>query len=94
MQLKKSTFWEYDVSTLDATTDYQMIIPRILMRGKYEDWLEMRRFYGDKKIIEVLKNVRYLDKKSLHFVSTLFNIPKEEFRCYTTRQSDPILWDF
>ena len=94
MKLHKSTFWEYDLKTLDPVADFHTIIPRIAMRGTYDEWLELRKFYGDEKIIEVLKQERYLDQRTLHFVSSLYNIPKEEFRCYTMRQSGPILWEY
>jgi hypothetical protein len=89
MQLTKTTFWEYDIDKLNPATDYYTIIPRIAMRGTYTEWLELRKYYGDKKIIEVLKQERYLDKKTLHFISSLFDIPLTEFRCYTERQLHP-----
>jgi hypothetical protein len=94
MKLDKSTFWEYDITTLNPAEDYATIIPRIAMRGTYNEWLEMRKYYGDEKIIGELKQVRYLDTKTFHFISSLFDIPKEEFRCYIMKQSNPEPWDF
>ena len=94
LKLKKETFWEYDINSLNPAEDYATIIPRISMRGSYDEWLEMRKYYGDEKIIQVLKQVRYLDAKTLHFISSLFDIPKEEFRCYIMKRLNPVPWDF
>jgi hypothetical protein len=93
MQLKKSTFWEYDVATLDPAEHCKTIISRIAMRGDEYEIREMRRFYGDEKIKEVLLQVRYLDKYALSLFSNIYNIPKEKFRCYIWKQSNPIHWD-
>jgi hypothetical protein len=93
MQLEKSTFWEHDISTIDLQAHYKAIISRIAMRGNEFEIREMRRFYGDEKIKEVLLQVRYLDKYSLSLFSNIYNIPKEKFRCYIWKQSNPTHWD-
>ena len=93
LTLEKATFWEYDISTLSPENSYKTIIPRIAMRGSEYEIREMRRFYGDEKIKEVLLQVRYLDKYSLSLFSNIYNIPKEKFRCYIWKQSNPTRWD-
>ena len=94
MKLNKSTFWEYDIAKMNPEEDFYTIIPRIAMRGTYNEWLAMKKFYGDTRIKQVLKEERFLDKKTLHYFSILYNIPKEEFRCYTMKQLDPTPWDY
>ena len=94
MKFSKTTFWEYDISKLDADTAFNTIIPRIAMRGDEFEIREMRRFYGDEKIKEVLTTVRYLDKYTLSLFSNIYNIPKEEFRCYILKQLNPTPWDY
>jgi hypothetical protein len=93
MQLNKSTFWEHDISTIDPEAHYKAIISRIAMRGDEFEIRGMRRFYGDEKIKEVLLQVRYLDKYTLSLFSNIYNIPKEKFRCYIWKQSNPTHWD-
>ena len=93
MKLNKSTFWEYDISKLDVVAHFATIIPRVAMRGDVEELREMRRFYGDEKIKEVLTQTRYLDKYTISLFSNIYNIPKENFRCYILKQLNPPLWN-
>ncbi len=92
MKLKQSTFWEFDVAKLDLEGSCKTIIPRIAMRGTVDEIREMRHYYGDEKIAEVLKAVKYLDNLTLSLFSNIYNIPVEEFRCYTEKQLTPQLW--
>ncbi len=92
MKLKQSTFWEYDIQTLNADTDFYTIIPRLAMRGTVDEIREMRSYYGDEKIAEVLKAVKYLDNHTLSLFSNIYNIPVDQFRCYTEKQLNPQLW--
>jgi hypothetical protein len=92
MQLSKSTFWDSDLSNVDFEKSASFIISRILMRGGLDEWNEVRRFYGDEKILQSLLRVRYLDKKSLNFVSNFYHTPKEKFRCYNYQQLNQVPW--
>ncbi len=85
--LNKSLFWDIDTATLDYQKHARFIIERVLTRGNWTDWQVLKSFYGLQKICDEALQIRYLDKKTLNFCSVLFNINKEEFRCYTTVQS-------
>lgn len=88
-QLSQALFWDVDFKKLDIDKYWQSTIVRIAERGTWEQWQAARRYYGDKKIIDAVVNVRWLDKKTHNFLSVVYNIPLEKFRCYTTRQSSP-----
>jgi hypothetical protein len=92
MQLNKSTFWDCDLSAVDFDKSAGFIVARILMRGGLDEWNEVRKFYGDEKVLQALRRVRYLDKKSLNFVSNFYNIPKEKFRCFNYQQLNQVPW--
>lgn len=94
MKLRQSTFWEFDVAKLDLEGSCKTIIPRIAMRGDEFEIRELRRYYGDEKIKEVLTTVMYLDKYTISLFSNIYNIPKEEFRCYILKQSNPVPFDY
>lgn len=64
------------------------------MRGNVEELRDLRKFYGDEKIKEVLLSERYLDNHTLHFFANLYQIPIEKFRCYTEKQLNPQLWPY
>jgi hypothetical protein len=94
MQLSKVIFWDIDFDKLDYEKHRNYIIEKVLMYGKITDWRAIQAYYGNEMIKEVALNIRSLDAKTLAFVSGIFNIPKQQFRCYTTQQSIPTHWNY
>lgn len=94
MQLRESLFWDTDIKKIDFQKHKTEIITRILMRGWLEEFNEMLAFYGKETVRNVVLDTRYLDKYSLAFCTTIFDIPKTEFRCYKLAQLNPQHWDF
>ncbi|MCU0432207.1 MAG: hypothetical protein MUC87_01985 [Bacteroidia bacterium] len=92
MQLSREIFWDTNYDTINWEQNYQWVICRVLDRGGIEDFRAIRKFYGDKKIIEAAKEARYLSRKTVHFVSAIFNVPLNEFRCYNLMLSQPEQW--
>ena len=43
---------------------------------------------------EIVKNLRYMDKKTLKFSSIYFHIPITEMKCYIWQQSNPSHWNY
>ncbi len=87
-------FWDIDKNKLDFEKSQKFIIQRVLDYGLINDWQIIYNYYGLKKIGEISTTIRDLDKKSISFIATLSNIPRENFLCYTTKQSTPKHWDF
>lgn len=92
--LSPHLFWDVDSSKLDMEKNKTLIIQRILEYGLMSDWELIQSYYGIQKIASTLIQIRSLDKKALSYISLLSGIPKNEFRCYTTKQSIPLHWDF
>ena len=93
-KLSQWLFWDIDLTQLNPEKHAGQIIEKVLTRGDISDWHEIRVYYGMSRIAEEAKKLRYLDDVTLNFVSRLFNIPKEEFRCYIMNQSQPGPWKF
>lgn len=92
--LKRSYFWDVDISKLDADTSKRLIIERVFNLGDVSDIRTIIAYYGEKQTINVLCRLNYMDPKTLNFVSKLFNEPLKNFRCYTRKQSRPQHWNF
>ncbi len=92
--LRKTLFWDVDPLGIDYEKHARFVIERVLTRGNWNDWLELREFYG----LEMIKNealqIRCLDKVTLNFCHTIFKIPKEKFRCCNTEPSIRKLWSY
>ncbi len=93
-RLDKKIFWDTNMAELDWSKHSNAIIVRVLERGSMSDWNEIKRFYGHEKIKEAAMQARSLSKTTLSFVSSLYQIPVNQFRCYIWKQSNPVLWDF
>lgn len=87
-------FWDVDIISLNSEKHAAYIIDRVLSLGTMEDFRHLIALYGVEKIKEVVKTLRYLDDKVLHFCSLYFTIPLSDFRCYTNRQLTPSHWQY
>ncbi|MCB0597225.1 MAG: hypothetical protein H6557_31205 [Lewinellaceae bacterium] len=94
MQLSKVIFWDTVYDGIDWNKKARFVICRVLMYGNIADWEAIKDYYGMERIKQEMLQERYLDKKALSFLSCIFDLPKEEFRCYTERQSAPPHWNF
>ncbi|MDR0369408.1 MAG: hypothetical protein LBH96_02490 [Candidatus Peribacteria bacterium] len=85
---------DIDETTLNYEKHAGHIIPRVFMRGHIDDIKQILKYYGREKVKQTLLQTRYLDKRTLAFVVGLFNLRKEDFRCYKLSQSLPLPWDY
>lgn len=93
MKLSSILFWDTDISKINWDKSQRYVIARVVMYGTIEDWKTIKNYYGLDKIKEAMLQERELDNRSLSFLSCLFNIPKENFRCYKERQLHPLHWN-
>ncbi|MEI6647253.1 MAG: hypothetical protein WCP12_14550 [bacterium] len=82
-----SLFWDVDRETLDLQTSKTLIVQRVLERGHDEDWELLKACYAISGIVQIAKQMRSLESTALAFVSCIGNVKKEEFRCFTWKQS-------
>ena len=87
-------FWDVDPETIDLETNSRYVIQRVLEYGRYNDWKLILSYYGIQTISDTATSLRSLDPKAVSFISAITNIPKEQFRCYTLRQSSQRHWNF
>lgn len=92
--LRPSLFWDIAYETIQWQKNYRFVIERVLERGTFEDWQEIKRFYGIQKIREAALQARWLDNVTLSFCSNYLHVPKEQFRCYTLKSLNPAPWIF
>lgn len=88
--LARHIFWDTNFDTVDYEKSWKSVIERVFDRGDIEDIRQVRRFYGDEKVIEALTSARYLFDETINFCSVIFDLPKEKFHCYILKQSNPV----
>ena len=86
MNLSKVIFWDTDYESIDWDAKARFVIARVMMYGTIDDWNAIKLYYGYEKIKQEMLQERYLDKKTLSFLSVVLDVPKENFRCYKVNQ--------
>ena len=75
-------FWDYNTNMLDPNTDKKLILERVFTRGTENDEKEVFNYYGKETIKNTILEVKYIDKKTLNYLSITLGISKENFKCY------------
>ena len=89
MNLSRVIFWDTNYDTIRWDEKARYVIARVVQFGSLKDWYEIKAYYGMDRIKQEMLQERDLDVRSLSFLSWIFDIPKEQFRCYTERLSGP-----
>lgn len=85
-------FWDADPSDLDLAKHKKYIVQRVLERGTIDDLRFAFKTYGLPEVIDTAKSLRTLEPMALSFIACVANEPRENFRCYTQKQSSPAPW--
>ncbi len=93
MRFSKHIFWDADPVALDIQQHRKYVIGRVPEYGTLDDWRLLLALFGLGCIVEVAQSLRELEPKALTFLCAVGEVPKESFRCYTSRQSNPTLWN-
>ena len=81
-----------DREQVDPEKHRRSIIQRVLERGSWEDWKAVKAEYTLPSIVEEAQNMRSLEPTALAFVSCVGHVPKESFRCCSSKPSNLPPW--
>ena len=81
-RLSPYLFWDRDIKKLDLINDKELILERVFSRGMENDEKQIFIMYNIDEIKETVIRIKNLDKKTLNYLSIIFGIPREKFRCY------------
>lgn len=91
-EFSANLFWDVDPEELDIGRHMKYVVARVLEFGTFEDWLLLYRRLTLPAIIEIAQSIRSLDTKAIVFLSSIGHVPRESFRCYTSKPSIPTHW--
>ena len=80
-----SCFWDLEKTKLNLNSNKNYIINRVLSRGNMNDIKLLFNYYGWDTIKKEIVKIKYLNDKILNWLSSLFQINPEKFRCYKNR---------
>jgi hypothetical protein len=84
--LRKSLLWEYDASRIDWQSMRSLVVQRVVERGRIDDFHAILNLYGLSGVKEAIRQIAYLNPKDRVFVCKIFNLKKEELKCYSYQQ--------
>ncbi len=93
-QFSKHLFWDINISELDMEQHANYVVERVLERGRMNDWLLIKNYYGVDRLREIATGLKCLSPKSLSFISIITRTPENQFRCYELLQSKNRHWFF
>lgn len=80
-------FWDVKPDTLNTDLHQQLIVERVIQRGSLKDLSLLEQFYNRESIRAVISQLPWLNEKDMAFVHIYFDIPYDDLKCYTKRQS-------
>ena len=86
-QIRKSLLWEYDPDHLDWNSMRNIVVQRVVERGRMEDFYALLNLYGLEGVRDAIRNLNFLEPRDMAFVCSVFSIQKEDLKCYTRQQS-------
>lgn len=85
--LTRSIFWDWDYDAIDWKSGYRSIIARVLESGSDDEWQELISYYGERAIINALKNeIKYLPDYIIDKICDHFHLHYDEMSCYMHKQ--------
>ena len=94
MNLSKALFWDVDYEKIDYDKKRVFVIGRVLNFGTLDEIREVFKRYGEEEVKRCIVKATGLTERSENFWSRILDIPREDFICYTWRQSNPIQWSY
>ena len=62
-----------------------VVVQRVLERGRKDDYYAMLNLYGLQGVREALKQVPYMNDKDMNFACVAFNLKKKDLKCYKNK---------
>lgn len=84
-KIRDSLFWEYEFDKINWQEMKVVIVHRVIERGRMDDFYAIINLYGIEGVKETIKEIPYLNSKDMAFVSSVFEIKKEELKCYSKK---------
>lgn len=93
LPLRKELFWDIEYEKLDINKHKRLIVERVLTLGNLEEFFYLLNQYDSEALINEIKQIGYLDPKTISFVVSFFKINKKELKCFTKRQLTETYWN-
>jgi hypothetical protein len=92
-KVRDTLLWEYDMDRFNWEDMRNLVVQRVIERGRMDDFYAILNLYGLSGVKEAIRQIPYLNARDLSFVCSVFNLKKESLKCYTKQQSTVQHWN-
>ena len=92
-KVRPSLLWEFDLDRFNWQLMRDVVVQRVLERGRMDDFYAILNLYGEEGVKDALRAIPYMNDKNMNFACVTFDLVKEELKCYTKKQSMPLHWN-
>ncbi len=92
-KIRRTLLWDYNTDKVNWQDIRIVVVQRVIERGRPDDFYALLNLYGPEGVKEAIKKIAYLNAKDLSFVCSVFNLKKEDLKCYTKQQSTIQHWN-
>ena len=85
--ISPSLLWEYDLSHFDWWKSRKIVVPALSLRedGLKDFYAAFKLYGGIEGFREIIKEVPSLSARDMNFVCVVFDLKKEDLKCYTRK---------
>ena len=92
-KIRNSLLWEYEIEKINWQQMRNVIVQRVIERGRMNDFYAILNMYELEGLKEAIRQIPFLNNKDLAFICSVFDIKKEELKCYTKKQLKNQHWN-
>lgn len=93
-KIRPTLLWEYDLSDFNWQKMRTIVVQRVIERGRPDDFYGMLNLYGYEGVRNAIKDIPVMSNKDMSFVCIIFDLKKEELKCYTQKLLRPQHWNY
>lgn len=83
-------FWDSDPAKIDFERDASYLVRRVFDLGRLDDVAEVMRYYPASMLVKILTEADSLPENAIYLAAALFNLKPKDFKCFTSKQYQPL----
>jgi len=92
LRVSNKAFWDIEFSKLNPEKSALFIMQKVFNYGSWSDQMALLQFYGIERTKKEILHAAYLKEPVISFLCTIFQLEKQDFKCYTAKQLHPLPW--
>jgi len=92
-RVRSSLLWEYELDRFNWQEMRNVVIQRVIERGRMDDYYAILNLYGLKGVKEAIKQIPYLSPRDISFVCSIFGLKKSDLKCFMRKQLEQQHWN-